>query len=287
MNSTLCIDVAGITFGIDLPAAAWQAPVAERYAAFVSPAEGALAPAWHVTVAHDPALGFTDAAWVHHAGPVTTFRVSDHAGRIDLAARAAEVSAPSPARAGSALDRVMAYACMQALPRAGAGLLLHASGVVLEGAGCVFTGASGRGKTTVARLAARLAAGRAAVLSDENVILRIGAAGTGAELYSTPFWGHSTPPEMIHRVNRRAPLAAICLLEHAADFRLDRLGPAEAIMALLTTEKVATERPDSAAAWLAAAGKVIAHAPVYRLSFRPTPELWDFLSAELPYDPTR
>ena len=36
MNPTLCLDTAGITFSIDLPAAAWLEPVAERYAAFVS-----------------------------------------------------------------------------------------------------------------------------------------------------------------------------------------------------------------------------------------------------------
>jgi hypothetical protein len=175
---------------------------------------------------------------------------------------------------------------MQALPRQGSGLLLHASGIVLDGAGYVFTGASGRGKTTVSRLAAgRAEVGRTEVLTDENVIVRLGAGG--AELCSTPFWGHSTPPELIHRVNRRAPLKAVCLLEHAPDFRLDRLGPAEAIMALLTTEKVATERADSAAAWLAVAERLIARTPVYRLSFRPTPELWDFLSTEFSHVTTR
>ena len=161
MNPTLCLDTAGVTFGIDLPAATWQAPVVERYAAFIS----ATAAAWHVTLTHDPALGFAAAPWVRHEGPVTTFRVSDHAGRLDLAARTAEVSASSPARAGSALDRVLSYVCMQALPREGTGLLLHASGIVLDGAGYVFTGASGRGKTTVSRLAAgRAELGRAEVL---------------------------------------------------------------------------------------------------------------------------
>jgi hypothetical protein len=277
MNPTLCIETGGVTFAIGLPTTAWQAPVIERYGAFIHPA----AATWSVTLTHDPALGFTQAPWVRHEGTVTTFRVSDHLGRLDLAARTAEVSAASPARAGSALDRTLAYICMQTLPRQGTGLLLHASGIVLDGAGYVFTGASGRGKTTVSHLAA----GRAEVLTDENVIIQLNPAG--AELCSTPFWGHSTPPELIHRVNRRAPLAAICLLEHAPDFRLDRLGPTEAVMALLTTEKVATERADSAAAWLAMAERLIKQTPIYRLGFRPTRELWDFLSAEFTYDPPR
>jgi hypothetical protein len=275
MNPTLALDTAGVTFSIDLPAAAWLAPVAERYAAFVS----VLPTDWHVTVTHDPSLGFTEAPWVRHDGPVTTFRVSDHTGRLDLAAHTAEVGASSPARVGPALDRVMGYICMQVLPREGAGLLLHASGIVLDGAGYVFTGASGKGKTTISRLAA----GRAEILTDENAIIRLGAAG--AELCSTPFWGHSTPPDLIHRVNRRAPLVAVCILEHAPDFQLDPLGPAEAIMALLTTEKVAAERADSAAAWLAVAERLIAQTPIYRLSFRPTSELWDFISEELAHDP--
>jgi hypothetical protein len=51
-------------------------------------------------------------------------------------------------------------------------------------------------------------------------------------------------------------------------------------LALLTTEKVTTERPESATVWLAVADRLIAVVPVYRLSFRPTAEIWDFLMAE-------
>ena len=137
----------------------------------------------------------------------------------------------------------------------------------------MFTGASGAGKTTVARLAA----GHADVLTDENLIIRF-AGGHGPELCSTPFWGQSTPAELIRRTNRRVPLRAVYLLEHTPDFQLSPLAPAEAVMALLTTEKVSVERIDSAAHWLAAAGRLIREAPVYRLGFAPTAELWDFLS---------
>ncbi len=267
----LYLDIAGVTFAINLPLPEWQALLAERYAAFLSQAGGA-GLAWHVRVAQDPSLAAPGSPWIRHAGPVTTFRMADQAGRFDLAARRAKMRAPSAVRAAAGLDRILAYVCMQTLPREHDGLLLHAAGVVLDGAGHVFTGASGAGKTTVARLAA----GRGEVLSDENVIIRLGPGG--AELFSTPCWGHNTPPELIHRINRCVPLAGVYILEHAPLFRLARLAPAEAVMALLTTEKVATERTESAGAWLAVAGRLVDRVPVFRLGFRPTVELWDFLA---------
>ena len=115
------------------------------------------------------------------------------------------------------------------------------------------------------------------VLSDENVIVRLGAGGP--ELCSTPFWGFSTPPELIQRVNRRMPLAAIHLLTHAPAFRLTPLTAGQAVLALLTTEKVATERADSAAAWLAVAERLVAQIPLSRLEFLPTVQIWDFLAS--------
>ncbi len=283
--SRLTLAIADLTIAVDLLAPAWTDGLRERYAAFQ--ADDA-APAWQVTVALDPDLGDTGAAWVRHEGPRTIFRVAAFEGWIDLATQRATVCTPSEARAPSAVERTLAYILMQVLPREHTGLLLHASGIAMDGRGYVFTGPSGAGKTTVARLAQ----GYAEVLNDENVVVRAapllprpptplpsgGDEAPGWNLESTPFWGTSTPPELIRRVNRCVPLAAIFTLAHTPDFRLTRLSPAEAVMALLGTEKVATERPESAAAWLTAAERLIATVPVYRLGFRPTAELWEFLA---------
>lgn len=266
----LRLAVAGIPFHLCLPSEAWRAAVAARYAAFLAPA----APGWTVTVAHEPGLTDPTAPWIRHEGASTTYCLWNDAGRIDLAARRATVRISREANVGGALDRALSYICMQALPREHDGLLLHAAGIAIAGAGHVFTGPSGAGKSTVAGLAA----GRGEVLVDENVILRLGA--DGPELFSTPFWGQSTPQAMVRRVNRRVPLAGIYLLVQAPEFTLSRLTAPWAAIALLTTEKVATERTGSAAAWLAAAERLIAQAPVYRLAFRPTVELWDFLGQQ-------
>jgi len=268
----LTLAIAGVSIAVDLPDPGWGPTLRERYAAFL--ADGSAA-AWQVAVTHDPRLEVAAGAWMRHEGPRTTFRMTEFEGWIDLAARQAAVSIPSEARAASALERTLAYLLMQALPRQHDGLLLHATAAVIAGRGYLFAGPSGAGKTTIARLAA----GHADVLCDENIVVRLAAAGP--ELLSTPFWGMSSPPELIRRVAARVPLAAIYILAHAADFRLERLAPAQAVLALLTTEKVTTERPESAAAWLTVAERLIAAAPVYRLGFRPTTELWDFLRGEV------
>lgn len=262
------LEIAGVVATVEAPDAGWAAPLASRYAAFLSPA----APTWRVTIACRPELMPADPPWIRHEGPVTRFHLFALAGVIDLAARTAAVHVPEPRLAASALERALTYILMQALPRTHAGLLIHGAGIVLGGSGYLFAGPSGAGKTTVAGLAE----GVGEVLSDENVVARLG--GGGVELYSTPFWGQSTPSERVRRVKRRVPLAGIYMLEHAPDFALTPLRPAEAVAALLGTEKVATERVDSAAAWLAVAGRLAAAVPVYRLAFRPTRELWDLLA---------
>jgi hypothetical protein len=83
-------------------------------------------------------------------------------------------------------------------------------------------------------------------------------------------------------VKRTVPLTALYTLVHAPSFKLERLRPWEAVSALLGTEKIAVERVESATAWLAVAERILARAPVYRLSFPPTTNLWPFLKSALP-----
>lgn len=267
MTAALNLDIGGVAVRVEFPAVAWAMVLQSRYASFATTA----APAWRLTLRHDPALADTDHPAISHEGPLTRFRVAAYAGWIDLATRRALVSTPAPERAASALERTLAYICMQVLPREHDALLLHAAGIVWKGGGHVFFGRSGAGKTTVAQLAI----GRGEVLTDENVILRLGAEGP--ELLSTPFWGHSTPAGLVRRVCRQVPLRGLYALVQAPTFGLVRLSAREAAIALLMSEKVATERVAGAVAWLAVTARLVTQVPVYQLCFRPTPELWDFL----------
>jgi hypothetical protein len=268
-------NIAGVRFRLQGPSRQWLAPLYARYAAFLDADNAPNRPVWQVTVEHDTGVTGEDAPWIVHDGASTRFGISRHRGWIDLAARRAAVSAPSAEWAVSAVERVLAYICMQALPREHSALLLHGTAVALGEHGLACCGHSGAGKTTLARLAQ----GHAAVLTDENLVISL--AGVEPVLVSTPFWGASTPLELIQRVNRRVPLAALFLLEHAPSFELVRLGAGQAVMALLTTEKVAVERTASASAWLAVVDELVSRVPIFTLRFSPTPGLWPFLAVQL------
>ena len=267
----LRVSVAGIVVEINSPDPMWHELLSQRYYLFLTDA----APDWVVSLLVEPDLERADPPWARHDEILTTFYVGYSKGTIDLPARTAQVAAPAAVYGPSSADRVLSFILTYDLPRAYNSMLLHGVAVVRNGVGLALTGRSGAGKTTVARLAA----GSAQVLTDENLVISL--AGGQPELVSTPFWGASTPPEMIERINRHAPLRAIVLLEHGPEFSLVPLSEGDAIMALLTTEKVAVERVSSAHAWLAMAQRIVNETPTFRLYSRPTRELWPFLDKEL------
>lgn len=278
MSHDFTLDVAGVRCLVRLPERNWLAPLATRYAEFAVRSDWLAGeqPAWEVTLLQTASRSDLDPPWVLHEGEVTRFGVAAHEGWIDLQRRQAEVTTPSVERAASALDRVLGFICMQALPREHDGVLLHGAAIELDGLGLACCGPSGAGKTTLSRLAAA----HAEVLTDETLVVSL--AGTRPMLVSTPFWGGSTPPEMVQRRNRRLPLRALLLLEHGPEFALELLEPSQAVLGLLATEKVAAERVSSALAWLAVVERLVLQVPTYRLSFRPTAELWPFLARALP-----
>ena len=271
MTYSLTITVGGVICTVHVPHEAWRDELLARYRDFLSsePAR------WQISLVEGEAADPDAASWIQHDAELTRFELLGFTGVIDMATATAHVTAAPPARPSTAIDRTASYILMQELPRHHQSLLLHGVAVVRNGWGLAHSGRSGVGKTTTARLAA----GHAEVLVDENLIVSLAEATP--TLLSTPFWGASTPPEMIHRVNRAAPLRAILLLEHGPDFVLQPLSPSEAVLALLTTEKVAIERVSSAAAWLRVAEELVTRVPTYRFYFRPTPEVWSFLDSEL------
>lgn len=94
----------------------------------------------------------------------------------------------------------------------GRGVEIHGCGVVdRSGAGYLFAGQSGAGKTTMARLW-RQEAG-VTILSDERVVLR--SLGDRIRMYGTPWHGDEPLASP-----RSVPLSHIFFLRHAADHTL-------------------------------------------------------------------
>ncbi len=138
------------------------------------------------------------------------------------------------------------------------GILVHACGVVRQGTGLLFTGPSGAGKTTLARL--MQGGARASVLSDDRIALR--DEDGGVRMHGTPWHGDaplSSP--------RSATLSAIHVIRHAAAVLAEPLAGATAAAALLGNSFLPAHDPAGAEAALALAERIVERAPVIRLGF--------------------
>jgi len=97
-------------------------------------------------------------------------------------------------------------------------LLVHACGVSWRGAGYLFVGSSGAGKSTTARL---WRAAGATVLNDDRVVLEAGR--DGVRIHPTPWFGEH--PEA---GGEATPLRAIYLLRKGSDVAFEPVRPAMA-----------------------------------------------------------
>ena len=100
----------------------------------------------------------------------------------------------------------MAELFMMHLLGTGLGLLFHATGIIHEGRGYLFTGHGGVGKTTTARLWQETPGAR--VVNDDKVIVRL--QDEGYRMYGTPWHGEGgmALPES-------APLSRVYILKQA------------------------------------------------------------------------
>jgi hypothetical protein len=105
--------------------------------------------------------------------------------------------------------------------RNGGVLLLHSSGVVHGGAGYLFTGSSGSGKSTIAMLSSG-----DTVLNDEICLVRFGEDETVVE--GTPFNGFFRAKRQ-----RTAPLRSVFVLRQAKEHAVRPMGGGEAVSSLL------------------------------------------------------
>lgn len=139
------------------------------------------------------------------------------------------------------------------------GLVLHGSAQVIDGAGILCTGPSGRGKSTISRLFDQC--GRT-VLTDERPILR--RDGAGFRVYGSPW-----PSSGGFVSNESAPLKKIYFIEHGPAQEILPLTPREAVLRLLDVALVPWMDPAFFDPMIQTLEAVIREVPVALLRFCP------------------
>jgi hypothetical protein len=150
------------------------------------------------------------------------------------------------------------------------GLLLHASGVILDGCGYAFFGHSGAGKST----AASLAPAGCTILSDDLVLLAPQADAVW--LYGVPFCGEALDAP---RSNAAAPLCGLFALEQWPEHSLAPLSPPLAAAELLAAAPFVTGDAEALQQALAVCATLAATICIQRLRFAPDAGFWPLVTA--------
>jgi hypothetical protein len=151
------------------------------------------------------------------------------------------------------------------------GFLLHASSGVRNGRAFLFSGLSEAGKTTMASLAPP----DVDLLTDEASYIRK-VDGTYMA-YGTPFAGEFGRQGK----NITAPIAAVYLLEKAAENRIAAVKPEEAIRRLMRNVLFFAHDAKLVQLVFEAVCAFVAEVPVLQLSFFPDQRVWDLIGTEI------
>ena len=164
------------------------------------------------------------------------------------------------------LDCVLRIVHTLLLARKG-GFLLHASSAIRNGRAFLFSGVSGAGKTTIAKLAPP----DAALLTDE--ISYVTQRQGGYTAVGTPFYGE------LARVgeNLQAPIEALYLLAKGSENKIEPIEGAAAVRGLLENVLFFARDPEFVKLVFDSAFDFVANVPVRRLTFAPTSSVWELI----------
>jgi hypothetical protein len=147
------------------------------------------------------------------------------------------------------------------------GCMMHAASAVRNGRAFVFTGVSGSGKTTISCLAPP----DVAILSDDISLIR--PVGGDYHAFGTPFVGEYGKPGK----NISAPLEAVYLLAKGPENIVEPLSRKQAVNVLLRNILLFHDDPKLSGALFDTAWRIAACVQVYRLTFAPTPAVWEII----------
>jgi hypothetical protein len=164
------------------------------------------------------------------------------------------------------IDSVLRIVHTLLLAREG-GFLLHAASAIRNGQAFLFSGISGAGKTTIARLAPS----DATLLSDEISYVRRTSDGYCA--CGTPFAGE------LARIgeNCSAPVDTLFLLAKGPENSIEEVNQAQAVRCLLRNILFFAEDAEPVKLIFRSAFDFVDRVPVRRLTFVPDERVWDLI----------
>jgi hypothetical protein len=143
-------------------------------------------------------------------------------------------------------------------------ILIHASGVNFNGLGYIFSGISGKGKSTLAKLWENSGA---KVIHDDRLILR--NTGNGYRMFNTPVYNNDNPGESI--------LNKIFIIEHATSNKLVSVKGATAVSLVMANCIQHNWSSDIIARLLGSVSIMCSTIPVMKLYFTPDKSIIDHI----------
>jgi hypothetical protein len=143
-------------------------------------------------------------------------------------------------------------------------IMIHASGVNHSGHGYLFSGVSGKGKSTMAKLWYNTGA---RVIHDDRLIIR--NISGAYRMFNTPVYNDDIPSE--------SPLSRIYLIEHGAENILIPVKGATAVSLIMANCIQHDWNPEIIAGIIGSVSMMCASIPVVKLSFKPDRSIIDFI----------
>jgi hypothetical protein len=143
-------------------------------------------------------------------------------------------------------------------------IMIHASGVNNAGHGYIFSGVSGKGKSTIASLWENSGA---KVIHDDRLILR--KTGSGYRMFNTPVYNNDEPHD--------SPLNKIFIIEHGIENKLVPVRGALAVSLVMANCIQHNWGSDIIARLLGSVSIMCGTIPTVRLSFKPDRSVIDHI----------
>lgn len=262
-QSSIAIRIGGITIALHTADAAFQALLQRRYGHFV---DCTASPDFEFQLELSQPFGdarLDDDVRVWSDAGMWFFQRGDFYAEWDQQARRGKMlHLPNP----YSVDAVLRIVHSLVLAQRG-GFLLHACSAIRHGRAFLFSGVSGAGKTTIARLAPS----DTTLLTDE--ISYVCRDSDVYYAYGTPFAGELATLG----ANQHAPIAAVYLLQKGSTNRIDPVPTSEAVRALLRNTLFFAHDEALVAKVFDSAYRFLQRVPVRRLSFLPDSRVWELI----------